>query len=312
MNPGKKQQYIGMGLAVLSAMIWSGNFIVARGIIKQLPPVSISFYRWGTAVLIMLPFAWKSFSAEKAIVFRHWRYLLLVSFAGISLYNTFIYIAGHHSPAINLALIGTTSSPVFAIILAAIFLREKITSMRITGLLICIAGIVLLLSKGSWDRLKAFQFSTGDVYMLIAGLLFAIYNVLARKKPEGISPLNFLFTICLTGTLLLLPFFLWETSHAAPVQWNGNLLLIVLYLGLGNSFIAYLCWNASIARLGAARTALFGNLIPVFSSLEAVLILGEELTSLHWISGILVIAGLVIATIQSTTATKTTINTGER
>jgi drug/metabolite transporter (DMT)-like permease len=211
------------------------------------------------------------------------------------LFNTFVYIGAHYTTAINLALIGTTSSPVFAIILARIFLNERIGWLKMTGLILCIAGVVFLLARGRLENLVSFRFTPGDGWVLLAALLFAIYNTLVRKKPAGISPVNYLFTVFSFGTLLLLPVFVFEISQAPPVQWNGSLLLIILYLGLGASVICFLCWNSAIARLGAGRTALFGNLIPVFSSIEAWLILGEEFTSVHVISMLLVFAGILIA-----------------
>jgi drug/metabolite transporter (DMT)-like permease len=298
MSISNKGIYTGIGLAVLAAIIWSGNFIVARGVIQQIPPVGLAFYRWVTATLIMLPIAWNKFRAEKALIIQHRALLFWTALSGVALFNTLVYIAGHYTPAINLALIGTTSSPVFAIILAAIFLKEAIRPLRIAGLLLCIGGIVLLLSQGSWHRLQTFRFSAGDGWILLAALAFAIYNTLVRRKPAAMHPLNFLFTVFAAGTLLLLPFYLVELAQTPPVQWTTNLVLIILYLGAGTSVIAFLCWNAAIGKLGAARTALFGNLIPVFSTLEAVLILGEKFTMIHLLSGLLVVAGVVIANVK--------------
>ena len=74
-----------------------------------------------------------------------------------------------------------------------------------------------------------------------------------------------------------------------------KLLLIILYLGLGTSVISYLCWNIAIGKLGAGRTALFGNLIPVFSSMEAALILNEKFTKVHIVSMLLTFSGIIIA-----------------
>jgi drug/metabolite transporter (DMT)-like permease len=294
----RKELYIGISLAIAATIIWSGNFVVARGVIKQIPPVGLAFYRWGTATLLMLPLAWVKFREEKAIIFQHKSYFIWTAITGVTLFNTLVYIAGHHTSAINLALIGTTSSPIFAIILAAIFLKEPIKALRIAGLLLCISGIALLLSQGSWDRLKTFHFSAGDGWILLAALSFAIYNTLVRRKPAGISPLNFLFTVFAIGTLILLPFYLIELRYTAPASWNLNLVLIIAYLGAGTSVIAFLCWNMAIGKLGTARTALFGNLIPVFSTLEAVWLLGEKFTMIHLLSGALVIAGLVIANLR--------------
>ena len=294
----KKNVYRGILLAVLATIIWSGNFVVARGVIHEIPPISLAFYRWLTGTIIIAPFAISQFRREQTIVYANWKYIFWVALFGITLYNTLIYIAGKYLPAVNLALIGTTSSPVMSIILAAIFLKEAIKPLRIIGIIVCIAGILLLLSGGSWQKLIHFHFSPGDWWILLAALSFAIYNILVRKKPAGISPLSFLFATFTLGTLMLFPAFIIEASNTGPITWSPSLISVILYLGLGNSVLSFLFWNAAIARLGAGRTSLFGNLIPIFSSIEAVLFLGEEIASIHIISGILVIGGLIIANLR--------------
>jgi drug/metabolite transporter (DMT)-like permease len=291
----KNNTYIGVLLAILAVIIWSGNFIVSRGVSKEIGPVSLAFYRWLTATIIIAPFAWKKFTAERVLVSVNWKYLAWVSLTGIALFNTCVYVAGHYTTAINLALIGTTSSPIFATILAVIFLKEKLGAFRIAGIVICMIGILLLISKGSWQTLVNFHFSTGDLWVLAGAFAFAVYNVLVRKKPVGISAINFLFVIFAMGTLMLFPFFLCELKWGMPTQWSPQLFNVILYLGAGTSVTAFLCWNIALHKLGAGRTVLFGNLIPIFSTLEAVWLLGEEITNTHIISGIIVIVGLILA-----------------
>ena len=297
MNPiqSKKDIYTGIALAVTATVIWSGNFIVARGANAQIGPFSLAFYRWFTATLIIAPFAWKKFKAEKSIVYAERKHLFWVSLTGMVLFNTSIYIAGHYTSAINMALIGTTSSPIFATILAVIYLNEKLSVTRIAGMAICITGILVLISKGSLQTLASFRFSIGDLWMLCGAFAFAVYNILVKKKPINISAINFLFVIFGMGTFILLPFFLTELSIGASTHWNFSLLASILYLGIGTSIISYLCWNKALHKLGTGRTVLFGNLIPIFSTLEAVIILGEKFTGIHIISGGLVIVGLVLA-----------------
>ena len=162
-------------------------------------------------------------------------------------------------------------------------------------MLVMLMGIIYLLVKGSWERLTTFHFTTGDLWVLGAAVFFAGYNIMVRKKPREVRPIVFLFTTFFIGSMVLLPFYIWEAQHSAPVEWTTNLTLAVLYLGLGTSVIAFLLWNVSIARLGAARTALFGNLIPLFSSLEALWLLHEEITTFHLVSGVLIVIGLIIA-----------------
>lgn len=294
-----------MGLAVLAAIIWSGNFIIARGIYQKIPPVSINFFRWLTASVILLPFAFNVLRSEKETVIKHWRYFFWVSLTCIGLFNTFLYIAGHHTSAINLALIGTTTSPVFTILIAAAFLGEPVKPLRVAGLIICIAGILTLLSQGSFYQLIHFKFSPGDWWIIAGSLFFAIYNLLVKRKPAGISPITFLVVFFLFGTIILLPFYIWEQQREASIAWNGQLYLVILYLGLGTSLIAYLCWNAAIGRIGPSRTSLFGNLIPFFSAIEALVFLGEKIKTIHLASGALVVTGLVIANLKKANARST-------
>lgn len=297
-STGKKSVYTGIGLAILATLIWSGNFIIARGVIKDIPPVTLAFYRWLSATIIIFPFAWRYFTAELNIVKSNFWFLLLAAVTGVSMFNTFVYIAGHYSTAINMALLGTCSSPVMSVIFARIFLKERITLLRIAGMVICIAGVLLLLSKGSIDTLLSFSFTKGDWWVLAAAFTFAIYNTLVKKKPPAMSSVNFLFVIFLMGTIILLPFYFYEFKNSGGFQINISNLSSILYLGLGASVISFLIWNKAIRNLGTGRTALFGNLIPVFSSVEAVILLNEKITSIHLISFILVVAGLVIANMK--------------
>jgi drug/metabolite transporter (DMT)-like permease len=248
--------------------------------------------------VIILPFAIKQFRKEWPAIKKSWHYLFWVSLTGVALFNTFVYVGAHYTSATNLALIGTTSSPVIAITLAAIFLKEQISWLRLAGLLFCICGVLFLLSKGNFQHLRTLTFSTGDLWVLVAALCFAIYNTLVKKKPASISPISFLFVIFLLGTLLLFPFYIWEINATAPVIWNKDLVLEILYLSLGASVICFLIWNIAIYKIGAGRTVLFGNLIPIFSSLEAYLLLHEKFTWVHGISMILVFTGILLANLR--------------
>ena len=294
----QRQIFIGISLAVLATLIWSGNFIVARGVIKDIPPVTLAFYRWVTATIIIAPFAWKYFVTERKIIKQRFLFFLLAAATGVSMFNTFVYIAGHYSSAINMAILGTCSSPVISVILARIFLKERIPALRIVGMLVCICGILILLSKGNLQNLVSFKFTKGDWWIMAAALTFAIYNTSVRKKPAAMHPVNFLFVIFLLGTIILLPFYFSELNKEGGFVINAFNLSAILYLGIGASVICFLIWNKAIVALGSGRTALFGNLIPVFSSIEAVFLLNEKITSIHIISFILVVAGLVIANLK--------------
>jgi len=298
-SPSKKNIYTGIALASLASFIWSGNFIIARGVYKEIPPISLNFYRWLLASIIIFPFAIKKIKSEWPEVKKSWLYLFIASLMGVSLFNTFVYIAGHSTTAINLALIGTTSSPIMAIIMARIFLKEKIGLLKLIGLILCISGVFYLLSKGNIDNLLHLKFSSGDAWMLLAAFCFAVYNTMVKKKPASISPVNFLFISFTLGTILMVPFFLLEVHHSPAIIWNENVVISILYLGIGASVICFFTWNKAIGILGAGRTVLFGNLIPIFTSLIAVIKLHEEFTWIHVVSMVLVFTGLLLANLRS-------------
>ncbi len=221
----------GVLLAITATLLWSGNFIIARKVSSAISPISLAFYRWACASVVLFPFAYKYLIAELTHAKANWKILSLIALTGIALFNTFVYIAGHNTTAINMALIGTTSSPIFATVMAVLFLKERLGFYRIIGMIICIVGIVLLISKGSWDTLLSFKFSSGDTWILAGAFAFAVYNILVRKKPIHISSLSFLLIIFIMGALMLFPFFILEqTMVKNTVQWSSSLIGSILYL----------------------------------------------------------------------------------
>ena len=114
----------GFLLAIIATLLWSGNFIIARKVSNSISPISLAFFRWTCASLVLFPFAYKQVIAEWSHLKANWKILTWLALTGIALFNTFVYVAGHNTSAINMALIGTTSSPIFATAMAVIFLKK--------------------------------------------------------------------------------------------------------------------------------------------------------------------------------------------
>ena len=295
-NQFNKQYQIGALLAITASFIWSGNFIVSRYAINLAGPASLAFMRWIIATIFMLPFAYKNLKNEWPLFKANKAYFFWMGLIGFSVYNTLIYTAGHFTTAINMALIGSVIHPIVATVLAAIFVNEKLHWKNIAGIVLGLFGIVFLITKGQMTSITNFRFSTGDLWMVAAGICFGTYNVFVRKKPVGISSNSFLFVLFAIGAILLLPFSIYESIYVQPVVYNLHFLYVVLYLGIGNSTISYFFWNNAIHKLGASKTALFGTLIPLLSSIEAVWLLNEKFTNFQLISGLIIISGIVINT----------------
>lgn len=296
-KPGKPQ-WKGIGFALLATVLWSANFIIARGLHAQINPIALSFARWGFASCILAPFAWKALRENWHLVKQNIWLFSASALMGVSLFNTFIYIAGKSVPAMNLALIGTTASPIFVLVLTALFTREKPSLLQWGGAMLCICGILFLLTRGDLSALGELRFSGGDLWIFAAGLSFAIYTLLVRRKPHGMPAKAFLMVNFGLGTLFLLPAFLIETYYKGLPDFTATVLFSVLYLAIGASVFAFLLWNLAIHRLGPPRTALFGNLIPLFATVEAALFLEEQVTPVIMVSFIFILAGLALANAQ--------------
>lgn len=290
-------QSLGRGylFAFAAVILWSGNFIVARALNKSISPISLAFFRWLLATVFLLPFALSKLKAEWRTLLPHTKYLAITAFTGVTIFNTFIYVAGRFTTATNMALIGTTAAPVFVFLISALFLKQKPSRFQYAGILLCITGILLLLSKGDLRQLSQFRFTTGDLWILAAALSFALYTLLVRKKPQQLSATTFLFALFFLGTLFLLPAFVIDSFYSEGFEWSHTLVGTLLYISIGASVAAFLAWNASIRLIGPAKTALFGNLIPVFSTMEAAWLLGESLAWVTLVSFAVILSGIIVA-----------------
>ncbi|MCA6481708.1 MAG: EamA family transporter, partial [Chitinophagaceae bacterium] len=217
-----------IGLALLAVIIWGGNFVIARSVVGQIGPISLGFFRWLIASLIMLPIAWKTCKREWKSIFQNLTYLSITALFGITLFNTLVYVAGHYTGAINMAMIGTTSSPIFSIILAYLILKEKPGLLRIAGIIICISGILWLLAGGNWQQLLSSHLSTGDIWVLGGAFCFAVYNIQVRRKPPTLSSTSFLLVVFTIGTIFLFPAMIWEVKHSDPIQWSSSMFSMLL------------------------------------------------------------------------------------
>lgn len=292
----KKTNQIGALLAIIACIIWSGNFVISKYAVHLAGPISLAFFRWSIATIIIFPLAYSNFKKEIPIFLNNKAYFFWMGLVGFAIYNTLIYTAGHYTTAINMALIGSVIHPIVATVLAAIFVNEKLHWKNITGIVLGFIGIIFLITKGEMTTIASFRFSTGDLWMIAAGFCFGSYNVFVRKKPAGISNNSFLFVLFAIGAIILLPFCIYESYYIQPVVYNTHFLYVVLYLGIGNSTIAYFLWNSAIHKLGASKTALFGTLIPLLSSIEALWLLDEQFNNFQIISGLIIISGIVINT----------------
>lgn len=293
-----KPMLIGFAYAIAATIIWSGNFIVARDLSDEIAPLTLAFWRWVVAILALLPFAIKPLLAQKVWIKVNIVYLSIVSLFGVTLFNSLIYYASHSSSAINLSLIAITF-PIFILVLSRIFLAEAISWNKLAGIGLVAAGILLLISKGELSVLAELTFAQGDIWMLIASLIFAIYSMLLRQKPEGISVPAFQLASFIVGLVFLFPFYLVELYFIPTKNLEGSVIMSILYVGIFASLLAFILWNEAISIIGAINAGMVYYSLPIFSGVLAIVILDEAVTSLHLYSTLLVLLGILLAVIYS-------------
>lgn len=285
----------GLFLALLATVIWSFNFIAGRGLAGTTGPCTLALGRWLVAFIFIIPFALPEMLRLRTHFIRHWLYYLAVGVLGIAYFNTAIYWAAHSVPAINLSLIAS-SSPLFTVLLARLFFNDPLTLRRIGGIALALAGIVLLLTRGKLATLRDITFHSGDLLMLSAALSFAFYTLMMRKKPKECGETAFFGLIFTIGIVCLLPFSALEIARDGLPEARPELLGGLVYMGLGASLLAFWCWSKAISLVGPSRAALVYYSLPLFSGAEAVIFLGEPLLAVHFISAVLVLGGLALAT----------------
>lgn len=281
---------------LLATLCWSGNALVARAVVGEIPPFALSFWRWTLALMVLLPFVARPLWLHRAEL-RHagWRLLVLAGL-GIAAYNSLLYAAAQTTAAINITLVNTCL-PLMTFIGAGLLLGEWPQRRAWLGMAVAAGGLLVLISKGRWSSLSELAFNPGDLIMLLAVADWALYSLLLRRWAAyliPIPPLALLGMLMLLGVPLILPFYLYELAAGARFTLNPHTIAAISYTAIFASLLAYLAWNHAIRVLGAAKAALSNYLMPVFTAVFGWLLLGEGLQPYHWIGAALIFGGLTL------------------
>jgi len=285
--------YLGLTLTVL---FWSGNFILGRGIRELIPPVSLNFWRWMGAFVILLPFGWIRVMRSKELYLRHWKMLALMSIPSIAIFNAFIYTALQTTTAINTVLVNAMI-PIFIALTAWLVFGDRLTLRQTAGVFISLAGLLFIVTRGDWGLLTELRLSTGDFWTLGASLSWAVYSVMLRKRPREMDPIAFLTVIVGFGLIFSLPFYLQEFMALGGFSLTPASLASLAYVAIFPSVLSFIFWNSSVDKVGANRAGIFIHLMPVFSIILAILFLGERFRGFHAIGMLLIFTGIVLTTL---------------
>ncbi len=274
---------------LLAVLIWSGNAIVCKLAAGAIEPGVIAFYRWLLAWLLVTPFMARTVWQQRQQIRPQLRRLMILALLGMMLNQSLGYYAAQSISAVNIGILNALI-PLLTVLLSLWLLRDTPTLGIATGSVLSFAGLLWLVSEGQPARLLAQGISQGDLLMMLSVFTYALYGVLLKRWSLPFSGWMMLYLQMSAALLWLLPDFLRSESWAL----TADNLPLVLYAALPASLLATLFWLQGVRHIGANRTAIFMNLLPLFTTGIAVLWLGEQLQSYHLWGGSLTLLGVLL------------------
>ncbi|MEU0273869.1 DMT family transporter [Streptomyces sp. NPDC006307] len=286
----KQASGLGLLLAAVATVVWSGSFVTSRALHDSVPPVQAAFWRWVVAILAVAPFAARATWRQRHLIRRHFGFVTLASLLGVTVYNTLVNQAGLTTSASTMGMV-MAASPV----LMAVYERlggARLGPRRLAGLLIACAGVVLLVGNGSLVP----DFAAGDLWMVAAAVSFASYSALLRRRPAELGGTVFLLATFVLGAVMLMPAYGISVAVQGGFTVEAGTVGPLVYVGVFSSAVAFFAWNKAVSLIGAARAGVVYYLQPVCVALLSWLLIDERLGVLQGVCMALILGGVILGT----------------
>tara|TARA_Y100000590_G_scaffold9476_1_gene11701 strand:- start:797 stop:1696 length:900 start_codon:yes stop_codon:yes gene_type:complete len=280
---------------ILTTLFWSGNFIVGKAAsLFDIPPFTLNFYRWTFAWLILAPFTLKEIIQKKNYILENIKLIIVLGITSITIFNSIVYYSLNFTQVISGVLMISTI-PVMIIIFCWLFKIEKTNIYQILGVIFSLLGVIVIITKANLAILLNLNFNKGDLWMVVAMFSWAMYSALLRKKKFEISQLTLLQIIISAGLIFLFPAYLIELSLGYRAHINLPFVLTLTYVVLFPGLASFIFWIKGISIIGSNRSGIFLHLMPIFSTILAIIIFKEEFMVYHLIGAILIITGIILS-----------------
>ena len=290
-NKSEMMAYI---MLILATSFWAGNFIVGKvATLFEIPPITLNFYRWFVAWIILAPFTIREVFKNRSIIKENLFSIIIMSFTSISVFNSVVYYGLNYTQVLNGVLMISTI-PILIIIITSIFKTEKVNIYQIVGVSVSLLGVVIIITKMEFQRLIHMQLNKGDLWILVAMLSWAIYSIIIKEKKINLRPFVLLQTLITFGVILLAPIYFLEVASGKHLPLNLPVFLTIGYVVLFAGIGAYIFWNRAVMIIGANRAGVFLHLMPVFSSIMAITLLGESFAKFHFFGASFILFGIFL------------------
>jgi drug/metabolite transporter (DMT)-like permease len=285
-----EQAYV---LLTLTALMWGGNAIAGRLAVGEISPMVLTSLRWVIVVIVMLPLVSRQLVQEGAKIKKRWLFTTLMGTFGFTAFNALFYAAAHFTSAVNLTIF-QGAIPVLVLLGTILFFKARTIPLQILGMVVTLAGVVIVSVKADWEILRHLALNIGDVFMLVACVFYAGYTLGLRYRPV-MPGLVFFTAMAVVAFVSSLPLLAIEIAHGTA-QWpTPKGWLVMLYVALLPSLLSQVFFIRGVELIGPARAGLFVNLVPVFGALLAVVLLGEPFAFYHALGLVLVLGGIWLA-----------------
>ncbi len=268
-------------LLIITTSCWAMNVILGKLAVGEITPMQLVSARWLGVTLLLLVFARQHIVKDWPLIRRHLWFVVLMGSSGFTAFNALYYVAAHSTSAINIGIL-QGSIPVFVLLGGMLIFGTRASLLQFIGVAFTLLGVIIVASGGSLDQLRAFNFNIGDVFMLLACLLYAAYSLGLSRRPKA-SALGLFTAMAFVAFIVSLPLLAVDTWQQGFIMPSPKGWFIVALVTLLPSFLAQVLFIRSVELIGPARAGVFINLIPVFASVMAVYYLQEPL---QWFQGV--------------------------
>ena len=290
-----KSIYFAFILLTASSLFWSGNFFTGKiASLYELTPFKLSFLRWSLAFLLLLPFTYKKIVDDFEKYKKNLPFILITSILGVTIFNSFTYLSLQTSMVINSSIMASIT-PLLIILFSWLIFKTQTYFMQFFGIILSIIGVLLIISKANFTNLINLNFTTGDLWMIAAVFSWGLYSVLLKKIDNTLSQLATLEVMIFVGLIFIFPFYIFESFNNSYLPKDFNEVLMIGYVAIFASITSFFAWNKGVAILGANKASLFLHLIPVFSSMWAIIFLGEKFSFFHLLGTAFIIFGIILS-----------------
>jgi len=274
----------------VATLSWGLNANFSKLAVGEISPMQVVTLRWLGVVLLLLVFSRAKIRRDWPLLRGHLPFLAIMGGCGFTLFNALFYVAGHYTSAINIGIL-QGAMPIFVLIGGLLAFAHSVRGIQVLGVVITLIGVVIVATGGSLQALSASSINRGDLYMLIACLFYAAYSLGLSKAPK-VSPIALFAVMAFVAWLLSLPLLAIETWQQGWQPPTARGWLIVALITLLPSFLGQIFFIYGVKLIGPARAGPFFNLVPIFASILAVLILEEVFEGYHGLSLLLVLGGI--------------------